>query len=170
MIFDKLTVKILTQINMKKYLLSLVILLFAVSGFSQAPLPAFTFTDTDSKTLSPAELEQGKPIIVFYFDPDCDHCQQQATWVKESMDLFKGVQMIWVSWGDAEMVKKFKSDYFGEFPDQQIHFANDTEYNIDNWFGYSEVPNIYVYNSSWTLTQKFTKETAAKDIASWINK
>lgn len=154
---------------MKKYFLSFAILLFSVAAFAQdnAPLPNFKFTDTDGKVVSPATLEQGKPVVVVYFDPDCDHCQQQAEWVRDGINLFKDIQLVWVSWGEADAVKKFEKTYFGGLEGALLHVTNDTEYSIDNWFGYSEVPSIYVYNSTWTRTKTLRKETPATEIVKW---
>ncbi len=123
-----------------------------------ADLPQFAFELPDGSTLTPAVLPQ-QPVIVFYFDPDCDHCNKQAKMVSENPDLFKGITMIWVSWAmEIEYNVNFFKKYFMEMPNK-VYMARDTQFSIDTWFGYSEVPSIYVYNKARKRTASFETET-----------
>ena len=123
-----------------------------------AALPQFAFELPDLSTLTPDVLKE-QPVIVFYFDPDCDHCNKQAKMVSENADQFKGITMIWVSWaltieGNVNFFKK----YFMDMPDK-VYVARDTQFAFDSWFGYSEVPSIYVYNKDFKRTASFEAET-----------
>lgn len=147
------------------------LLLMAFGGFlsaqDMAPLPNFKFTSTTGESIGPASLEQGKAVVVVYFDPDCDHCQQQAEWTKEEAALLKDVQMVWVSWGEEKLVKEFETKYFSGVEGPKIIVTRDTDYAIDNYFGYSEVPSIYVYNKEWKRTKSLKKETKPSEFISF---
>jgi len=121
-------------------------------------LPQFSFELPDGTTLTQAVLEK-QPVIVFYFDPDCDHCNKQAKMVKEQAEKFEGVTQIWVSWAmEVEANVKFFQKYFMEMPDK-VFVARDIQFSIDQLFGYSEVPSIYVYDQEWKRSASFAAET-----------
>ena len=79
---------------MKKTYSSLLLVLLLAIGFSvQAQdheknvntgdgvgkaLPAFDFEMPNGDRLTPEKLPAAQPVIVFYFDPFCDHCIAQA--------------------------------------------------------------------------------------------
>ncbi|MCB9231737.1 MAG: hypothetical protein H6581_08740 [Bacteroidia bacterium] len=130
-----------------------------------APLPAFAFANLDGTQLTPEALPQNMPVIFFYFDPDCEHCQQEAKWVAEAIgpgekgDKFTGISLVWVSWGEMDAIQNFKDTFFAGVKHDNLIFCKDTEYMIDEYFGYSEVPSIYVYNNKWLRTASFKNET-----------
>ena len=134
-----------------------------------APFPDISITQPNGTVLTKDGLIQNRPIIVFYFDPDCDHCQQQAMWVVEKILDFRGTQMVWISWGELEMIQGFADKYFAGGA-KSIRFGKDTNYAFDNWFGYSEVPSIYVYNAQWQRIASFKHETKAENILKVLGK
>ncbi len=153
-----------------RFSLSLLTLFLLASGnaFSQNnPLPEFAFRKTDGTLLTPAVLAENKPIVIFYFDPDCEHCNQQAEWIKKKHEYdgsFGGITMIWVSWNTNEKNGEFMKKYFAELNTSMVHFAKDDQYKFDKWFGYSDVPSIFVYGKDRLLKKKFTAETAAEEL------
>ena len=42
--------------------------------------------------------------------------------------------------------------------------CKDTAYKFDSWFGYSEVPAIYIYNKARKKTAAFTSVVSAEEI------
>jgi hypothetical protein len=122
------------------------------------PLPEFSFTDINGKKITKASLPAGMPVIVFYFDPDCDHCQQEAAWITQYKEYFKGITFVWVSWSEIEMIKEFPAKHLPGVGGPMF-FTKDTEFKFDSYFGYSEIPSIYVYNKNWVRTGSFREET-----------
>jgi cytochrome oxidase Cu insertion factor (SCO1/SenC/PrrC family) len=122
------------------------------------PMPEFSFTDVNGKQVTKASLPKNQPVILFYFDPDCDHCQEQTAVINEHMEYFKGVTFLWVSWGEVDAIKAYQPKYL---PRQTgVHFwTKDTEYKIDTYFGYSETPSVYVYNRQGVRAAAFRELT-----------
>lgn len=157
---------------MKKILLSLTLLLALTSlqlvaqheastntgvGLGSA-FPAVDFLGMDGERVTQADLKAKQPIVVFYFDPFCDHCQQEAQWINENPGLWKGITLLWVSWGEVEDIKAFPGKYLPHGPENMI-FTKDDKFEFDNYFGYSNIPTVYVYNSAGERTGSFDKET-----------
>lgn len=122
-------------------------------------LTDFSFEIPTGKRLTKENLPADQPVIFFYFDPDCDHCNKQAAMLKEKPHLFEGVTLVWVSWAETHQLNiDFAKKYFMNMG-TEVYVVKDVDYAIDTYFGYSEVPSIYVYNREWKRTASFKAET-----------
>lgn len=154
-------------------LISLLIVLFSQASFSQKSLPEFSFIDLNSKPVTKAILEQGKAVIVFFFDPYCDHCAQQTIWINEAIEKFQEITQIWVTTEpELDATKAFRDKNFKNTGNgNQAIFCIDTEFMFDGYFqGYYEVPSILVYNKNWKRTHIFSEETPVEEILFWVKK
>ncbi len=141
------------------------LLIVGLIGFSSATaqqmLPKFSFTDLSGQAFHYTQLQADMPTLVFFFDPYCDHCQQQATWIKEAKNQLSHIQQIWVSTEEPIAVEDFKNTYLGS-DWNNVHFLVDKKFLFDGYFGYSEIPSIYVYNKDGQRVKAFNKETPAE--------
>lgn len=131
------------------------------SGYAQKELPPFSFLDLNGQPFGIEKLEANVPVIVVFFDPYCDHCAQQAKWIGEAKEQFKNIQLIWVSTEAPDAVKEFAKKHFAATEWKKVHFLIDKQYRFDGYFGYSEVPSIYIYNAARQRVKSFNKETPA---------
>lgn len=135
-----------------------------------APLPVVkNFQIPGGKTFSQDMLQKGVSTLVLYFDPDCDHCQLEASWIAENLEKFKPYNVMWVSWGELEAIDEFQKKYFPKQP-AYMFFMKDMDYAFDKYFGYSEVPSIYVYNRKWQRIASFKNETAPETLLNLLAK
>ncbi len=100
---------------MKKYIIFLLILSFALGGFyliskkaeekAQAKekiqtMPDFRFLALDSTVFSATDLAERKTILV-YFNSTCEHCQYEAGEISKHIDKFANMNLLVVlhNWG-----------------------------------------------------------------------
>jgi peroxiredoxin len=132
---------------------------------AQSSIPDFKFTGQNNMPFTKSNLKITKPLVVIYFDPDCDHCQKQATWIKSGEAQLKDAQLLWVSFNpDVKAVKAFEDKFFATTTLQNT-FVRDVNYKFDDYFGDSQVPTIIVYNQYGKQTARFTEETPVSGIA-----
>ncbi|MCS7084781.1 MAG: redoxin domain-containing protein [Bacteroidia bacterium] len=169
----QMTTQILHPLASAKAFASAAIFFLAAGLYAQntpAKLQDFKFYDAAGKPFGKANLMPGQALLVFYFNPDCDHCQQQAKWIHEGLAKIKAqnAQMMWVS--DAEMndIVNFRKTYFPSNVGVPMFFVQDKDMKIDDWFGYSEVPTILVYDRSGNFVVKFKKETTVEELIKHI--
>lgn len=125
-------------------------------------LPTFSFFDLDGNVFTSQQLKYDKYLMVVYFDPDCDHCNEQAQRIKNSITKFKGVTMVWLSFGDVGLMREFKEKYFPA--NKQAIFLHDPKMKLFDAFPDAvETPTIYIYNKNKTQIAKLG-ECPAKDI------
>jgi thiol-disulfide isomerase/thioredoxin len=157
---------LLKQQKIKKMKTSLFLLLalltFSANTLSAQDLPKFAFYETGNKPFTQAGLKTGIPVVVVYFDPDCDHCNKQAQMIQAEVAKFANVQMVWVAFPAAiEAITAFGKKYFPAQFGKSFFFLRDNDYTFDRAFGYSEAPSIYIYNKSWKLVKSYSKKEVA---------
>lgn len=151
---------------MKKVLLLSLVLLFALAASAQSSLK-FAFKDLAGKDFTQANLKPGMPVMVFFFDPYCDHCEAQAKAIREAKAKFAHVQFVWVTTESAEAAKKFRDAQFGPtFPN--MHVLTDPKFQFDAYFGYTEVSTSHLFNKDWKKTKTFTHETTAAELLKYL--
>ena len=152
---------------MKHHLILFTCLLgFAISGFAQKTMPAFAFTDLEGNSFTHTNLEPGLATIVMFFDPYCDHCEQQAKWINEDAEDFENIQLLFVTTEpEVAATQEFVSKVFSNTPLEYVHFLLDTDYMFDAYFeGYYEVPSVLIYTNEGKLSKILNKETPAADL------
>jgi len=132
------------------------------------PLPFFSFKNASTGLpYTSNRLEKGRPVVVMFFEPSCEHCQQQAEWIAASAERFvkMGVQFVYVSTEGPEDMLAFGRSFF-EGSGLEPVFLQDENYLFDGLFTYSPVPSMYLYNTEHQLvTSHKGEEVPAADIA-----
>jgi AhpC/TSA family len=60
-------------------------------------IPVFKLVLSDGKSyFNSAQIEKNKPLMLIYFDPDCDHCRQFAANLEKNITKFSQVQIIMI--------------------------------------------------------------------------
>lgn len=130
-------------------------------------LPDFTFFDLNGIKKGNSFIKSGAPVVIIYFNSDCEHCQQEATQLNANISLFKDTQIVMVSFNKAEEIKKFSKTY-GLDKYDQITFMMDKEYKFTHWFGSCSIPAVFVYNADHHLVKEFYGEVKIEAIKKLI--
>ena len=120
-------------------------------------LPDFVFYDLNRNFFTKENLIKGKPVIVFFFDPYCDHCQKQTKMITENANKFKNVQFVFVSTETYKALKEFYNNYL-KGKNLNVFVVKDKDYQFDNYFSYSVAPRLFVYDENWNYVKDFKNE------------
>lgn len=101
-------------------------------------------------------------IILILFQPDCDHCQREATAIRENLDSFKDYTLYFISSASLSDMQQFAAEY--KLKASNIRFAQTTVESIINNFGSIPAPSVYIYSEEGKLVQKFNGETGIENI------
>jgi peroxiredoxin len=127
-------------------------------------MPNFAFPEVGGGNVTMYHLKAGTPLVVFYFDPDCEHCQLEASQINEQIAKFKDVNLLFVAFHDPENIKAFRDKYFPGVKRDHMFFCADPKYQFDKTFGYSQAPTIHVYSKDWKKIKVFRNEVAPEEI------
>ncbi|GFD83795.1 hypothetical protein KUL118_66570 [Tenacibaculum sp. KUL118] len=125
-------------------------------------IPNFSFTTLNGENFTQNNL-QNKPTVFVYFNSECDYCQSEATKIQESLQDFKNVQLVFVSYEKKEQIIQFAKSY--KLDNQKnVTFLEDTEAKFATIFDVNSIPYIVVYNKNQELLQKFKGATKIDNI------
>lgn len=128
-------------------------------------IPAFNIRKVpDSSSFTNNMLQKGKPTILIFFDPDCDHCQEATKNFTKKIDRFKDVQILMVTIMQFDRTKKFYKDYkIAHFPN--IILTRDTVFDLPKFYQVSSIPDVYVYDKNGKLMGHYKKDIPVDEIA-----
>ena len=114
----------------------------------------------DESMVNTSELK-GKTIIIL-FQPDCDHCQREASEIREHLEAFKSYNLYFITSAEKSDVEKFIKNY-NLFGHPNIFFGLTSTDEVLKNFGPIPAPSLYIY-ADQLLVQKFNGETAIEKI------
>jgi len=120
-------------------------------------LPNMKLTKIDGTTLEARGLAGKSKIILIFFQPDCDHCQNEARQIANRLPAFAGYTLYFISGSSLPEIEKFSRDY--KLNDQpNINFAGTDGQSIFDNYGGIPAPSIYLYSVEGDLIEKFNGE------------
>jgi peroxiredoxin len=160
---------------MKKTVFTVFGLCFVIIGLAQTDssqkyfkfpaIPAFSIIKVpDSSSFTNNKLKKNKPVVFFFFNPDCDHCHLETKNLVAKIEQLKNVQILMISILDFNAIKKFYNEYkLAEHPN--ITVARETTYNLPGFFNIHSIPDVYVYDKKGKFISTFKKEFPVEKIA-----
>ena len=73
-------------------------------------IPNFTIsTIKDSTDFNSKDIKKDGLILIKYFSPDCDNCQEEAEIYHSKKDSLKNIRIIWISgeWAQMKAIEEF---------------------------------------------------------------
>ncbi|MDP5172462.1 MAG: peroxiredoxin family protein [Bacteroidia bacterium] len=139
-------------------------------AFAQLSVPSFSFTDLSGATYNSAKLNQSKSALIIYFDPWCEHCNQQAEWIAARPDAFKNVQILFVTFEPEKTpIQEFKNKYFSAAGWSNVVFLQDLDFQFETYFGYTDDPlYIYCYKPGGGKGKYFGEEQRAEVLINFL--
>lgn len=134
---------------------------------SQSPVneyPDLMLTLQNGDQLTTKTL-QGKNIFVL-FQPDCDHCQHEATEIEQRIDAFKDYTLYFISSSPMPQISKFAADYKLDNK-KNVQFAWTSTEGVLNYYGSIQTPSVYIY-SAGRLVRSFNGQTGIENILSGL--
>ncbi len=153
---------------MKKHLIKIVVILFLVGlgsiGYafvkkvddkqtvqaSIQSLPAFSYQELSGGEFTNEDLDSEKPVILIYFNTECDYCQHEAAQISSSASLFKDSELLLISNESPDKIKEFVNTY--KLPNNDyIHILQDSGASFATTFDVSSIPFSAIYDKDQQL-------------------
>lgn len=100
--------------------------------------------------------------LFFLFQPDCDHCQEEASHVEQRLGDFKNYTLYFISSAPIAQINAFAETYklAGK---QNVKFAWTSTDGVLNHYGAIRTPSVYIY-SNGALKGSFNGQTDIQNI------
>lgn len=116
-------------------------------------LPNFSFKDVQGNIYT-QENVNNTPLVFVYFHSECVYCQSEATKIKENIEAFNNVQLVFVSYEDTEVIEEFAKIY-GLYNQKSVIFLEDTKMQFSTIFNVQTIPYTIVYNAEKKFVKQF---------------
>ena len=137
--------------------------LFSPPVLSQS-LPPFKMYRSDKTIFNAAELPKTKPVVLIYFDPDCEHCQILMKEFFQKIDAFKNVEILMVTFKPIEEVAAFEKLNHTQKHSNIIVGTEGLGFYLRNYYGLVTMPFTALYDKKGHLNYSYRKETLVDDL------
>ena len=157
---------------MQKIIISgIVLILLACCKSTEKPresLPAFDLLLVDSVTIfNTAKIAEGRPIVLVYFSPDCEHCQKLTEGILQKMDSLRQVQFYFITNDPFERLHVYNLAY-KLYKYHNITLGRDYSFSFLRHFKEASPPYLAIYDKNRLLRGIFHGETSTSQIISYI--
>lgn len=129
-----------------------------VAAQSEDRIAPFSITLASGQYFNATQLPKGKPVLLIYFDPECDHCHTlMNAFFKRPAD-FSTAEVLMVTFKPLPEVQAFAQAY------QTHKFSNikvgteGTTYFLRNAYRIQNLPFVVLYNKTGKLIAGHQKE------------
>lgn len=106
----------------------------------------------------PTAIMPGRqPTLIILFDPDCEHCQNEATQIRQVQSAFAGAAVYWLTTQPMARARKFAQQY-GLDTLAMMHVGTLTRDEANHTFGSTSVPRIFIYGRDGALRKEYKGE------------
>ena len=136
---------------------------------SDQTLPSFNIMEVDSTTIfNTGKLPSGKPIVLMYFSPDCEHCQHETEEILKNMDSLRQVHFVMLTALPFDKMRNFWVYYkLGNY--KNITVGRDYEFFFSRHYGSQYVPYLAIYDRNKKLVKVFDGGTKVSTLIQLVN-
>lgn len=109
-------------------------------------------------TLYTTQLAEGKATILFYFSPDCEHCQAETGDLLSNVKVLGNINLVFISSAPITEIQKF-SHAFNLSQYSSIKVGYDYKFEFYNMYKISFYPCLIIYNKNRFLEKLYIGET-----------
>jgi thioredoxin-related protein len=112
-----------------------------------------------------ASIKKGKPIILIYFSPDCDHCKVLMNEFFKRTSDFDKAEIVMVTFKPLKEVVQFISDYRVNQHPNIIVGSETPMFYIRYYYNLTSTPYTALFDKKGQLVYSYRKETSLSDLA-----
>lgn len=124
-------------------------------------IPEFSYKNINGGVFNNQDIKINTPILFIYFNSECEYCNEEAEMIKENVEKFQNVQLIFVSFEKPEFIKTFATKHQLTSYDN-IHFLWDNKVTFSTTFDVNSLPCLVLYDKNQKLIEKIKGQTKTK--------
>jgi len=122
--------------------------------------PPITLRLAEGKDVAAKGLRGNNMFVLF--QPDCDHCQEEAIQIQQRLQEFKDYTLYFISSAPMENITAFARNFDLDNV-EKVKFAWTSTEGVLTYYGPIQTPSIYIY-SDGRLKQSFNGQTSVDKI------
>lgn len=142
--------------------------LFSAKAVSQT-IPPFKMTLSNNKVFNASELPKGKPLILIYFDPECDHCQKLMDELFKKINSFKKAELVLITFKNVSELAPFEKKHnISKYSNIKVG-TEGTGFYLRNYYKLMIMPFTALYDKTGNFRFEYRKETPVDDLINRLN-
>lgn len=109
-------------------------------------------------------------VVLFFFHPDCEHCQSEAKQVRENAQALSTTKLIWISTENLDHLREFDEKFKLSQSIEKLVVAKIDPVIANEKFGVRTFPTVFIYDAAGNLIKKYTGETKIEAILKYLPK
>jgi len=126
-------------------------------------IPEFSFETINGESFTQNDINTDMATVFIYFNSECEFCQYEATSIKENIDQFTNIQLIFVSFETKEAIQIFINQYKLNNYDN-ITFLSDPRGDFSERFDATTIPYVLIYDRDQKLVKKHKGQLSINNI------
>lgn len=128
-------------------------------------LPPFKMTQANGKVFTAHELPVGKPVLIIYFSPDCDHCENMLKKFFKQPASFQKASVAFITYLEVNKVSKFVKDYNIASYSNMFTGTEGSTFFVRNYYKIMDMPFVALYTKNGDLVTSYEREVSLKALA-----
>ena len=150
---------------MRKLFLPVFLIITSFTLSAQQKVPAFRMSLSNGKLFHASSLPQGKPIIVIYFSPECDHCHVlMKEWFKQAGN-FRKASVAMITFLPLNSVTLFEKEYNTKQHSNIITGTEGTTFFVRNYYKVLDLPFVALHDKNGNLVSTYSKDIPLNTLA-----
>jgi thioredoxin-related protein len=109
------------------------------------------------------QLTESRPMLLFFFNSECEHCQYELKELKKNLPAFHAVSILLMSSENIISIKEALQK-FNLSSSSNVEFLKINQSDVFGKFGSLSVPHLFIYGADRKLIKEFKGETKIKAI------
>ena len=108
-------------------------------------------------------LKKDIQTLFVYYNSECDFCNEETQMIKDNIEKFKDVQLVFISFEKKEQINAFAEKYKLTSYDN-VHFLCDSKVTFATTFDVKSLPCLVLYDKDQKLIEKIKGQTKIETI------
>ncbi|MFI5188249.1 MAG: TlpA family protein disulfide reductase [Chitinophagales bacterium] len=127
-------------------------------------IPPFQMMLSGNKIFKASDLPKGKPVVLIYFDPDCDHCQKLMDELFKKINDFKKAEIVMVTYKPLDELPPFEKKHNTPKYSNIKVGTEGTGFYLRNYYGLMKMPFTALYDKKGNLSYSYKEQTPVDDL------
>lgn len=142
----------------------MMVLMSSATHSQSNKVPPFKITLADGKVFFAGNLPFGKPIVIIYFSPECEDCQQLTKELINRIKEFSSASIAMITNLSIDKVKRFVTEYHLDKYSNIFTGTEGDSFFVGNYYKVGKLPFMALYNKNGDLIKVYNKEISLEDL------
>jgi thiol-disulfide isomerase/thioredoxin len=150
-------------------LLAVLTLPFGRMHAQAGKLPPFRMMQASGKLYKAENLPMGKPILIIYFSPDCEHCQKFMKNFFQKTNDFKKASVVMITYLPVEKLAQFDKDFSVQKFSNLYTGTEGTSFFVRNYYNIMQMPFTALYDKNGNFIASYSRDIPLNDLSKKLN-